>query len=369
VIYRFGGFELDRARFRLARGEESVPLQPRVLDLLAYLVERHGRLVTKQELLRELWGDRFVGDGVLTSCVYEARQALGECEGSERFIQTVHGRGYRFAAGVETLDGGEAAAATVASDPIPSPPTQASLAVLPFSDLSPGRDQGWFCEGVAEELIATLSEVRGLRVVSRASTSQFRDQDPRSIGERLRVAMLLTGSVRTAGNCLRITTQLVQVSDGSVVASSRYDREMEDIFAMQEAIARWVIEAVEGRFGGRVTPPQLRRPTASVEAYHLYLKGRYHEKRRTPSALHEALRCFEQAVAVDPGFAEGYVGQAVNVPRQTQRGNRESRLPRGAPRACRTRRRGARHSRGDGRASVELPRFQGVRGADPRAPR
>jgi TolB-like protein len=137
---------------------------------------------------------------------------LGEDEGTERFIQTVHGRGYRFAAGVETLDGGEAAAATVASDPIPSPPTQASLAVLPFSDLSPGRDQGWFCEGVAEELIATLSEVRGLRVVSRASTSQFRDQDPRSIGERLRVAMLLTGSVRTAGNRLRITTQLVQVT-------------------------------------------------------------------------------------------------------------------------------------------------------------
>ena len=152
--------------------------------------------------------------------------------------------------------------------------------------------------------------MRGLRVVSRASTLQCRDQDPRSIGEKLRVETLLTGSVRRAGNRVRIATQIVQVADGAVLASSRYDREMEDIFAIQEAIARSVVEAVEGRLSERSRSPTSRRPTENVEAYQLYLKGRYLWKRRTPSALHEAVRFFEQAVAIDPLFVLGYVGQA-----------------------------------------------------------
>ncbi|HVR28880.1 MAG TPA: protein kinase [Thermoanaerobaculia bacterium] len=187
---------------------------------------------------------------------------------------------------------------------------QASLAVLPFADLSPARDQDWFCEGLAEELITALAEVRGLRVASRASTFQFSGEDPRVIGEKLRVETLLTGSVRSAGKLLRITTQLVRVEDGSVLASSRYDREMEDIFAIQEAIAGSVVEIVKARFGEHITPPQVRRPTESVEAYNLYLKGRYHWNRRTPDGFRNAIRFFEQAIAIDPGFALGYVGQA-----------------------------------------------------------
>jgi serine/threonine-protein kinase len=185
-----------------------------------------------------------------------------------------------------------------------------SLAVLPFSDLSPGHDQDWFCEGLAEELITALSEVRGLRVASRASTQQFHGEDPRTIGEKLQVATLLTGGVRKAGNRLRITTQLVKVADGSVLASSRYDHDLDDVFALQEAIARAAVETVMAQMGQRVTPPHLRRPTESMEAYDLYLKGRYHWNRRSLPAFRAAIPLFEQAIERDPGFAAAYVGLA-----------------------------------------------------------
>ena len=194
--------------------------------------------------------------------------------------------------------------------PVPAAQPSPSLAVLPFSDLSPERDQSWFCEGLAEELITALSEVSGLRVASRASTLQFRDQDPRATAEKLQVGTLLTGSVRKAGNRLRITTQLVEVADGSVLASSRYDHDLDDVFALQEAIARAAVETVLARIGRRATAPRVHRPTASIEAYNLYLKGRHHWNRRTATAFHIAIPLFEQAIEIDPEFAAAYVGLA-----------------------------------------------------------
>jgi serine/threonine-protein kinase len=192
--------------------------------------------------------------------------------------------------------------------PLSAPPP--SLAVLPFSDLSPYHDQEWFCEGLAEELIAALSEVEGLRVPSRSSTKQVRDLDPRAIGDKLGVQALLIGSVRKAGERVRITTQLVQAADGTVLASRRYDRSIDDIFAIQDEIARSAVETVEARLGRSGAQPRVRRPTENIEAFNLYLKGRYHWNRRTPSAFREAIRFFEQAVALDPEFALGYTGQA-----------------------------------------------------------
>ena len=204
--------------------------------------------------------------------------------------------------------------ATIAPSTPAQGPESASLAVLPFSDLSPGRDQDWFCEGLAEELITALSEVSGLRVASRASTLQFRDQDPRVTGEKLQVGTLLTGSVRKAGNRVRITTQLVKVADGSVLASSRYDHDLDDVFALQEAIARGAVETVLARIGERVTPPRVHRPTRNIEAYNLYLKGRYHWNRRSVPGLRAAIPLFEQAIERDPAFAAAYVGLAdVNI--------------------------------------------------------
>jgi serine/threonine-protein kinase len=187
---------------------------------------------------------------------------------------------------------------------------ETSLAVLPFTDMSPGHDQDWFCEGLAEELITALSEVSGLRVASRASTLQFRDQDPRATGEKLQVGTLLTGSVRKAGNRLRITTQLVRVADGSVLSSSRHDHDLDDVFALQEAIARAAVDTVLSRMGERVTLPRVQRPTGNIEAYNLYLKGRFHWNRRSVSAFRTAIPLFEQAIELDPEFAAAYVGLA-----------------------------------------------------------
>jgi serine/threonine-protein kinase len=209
---------------------------------------------------------------------------------------------------LERAPAARAGAAQVA--PLTDRASDASLAVLPFSDLSPDRDQDWLCEGLAEELINALSAVSGLRVPSRASTHQLRDQDPRTIGEKLGVSTILTGSVRKAGDRLRITTQLVQAADGTVLSSSRYDRSIDDVFAIQDEIARSAVETVEDRLGHSVATPRVRRPTANIEAFHLYLKGRLHFNRRTPTGFREAIRFFEQAVELDPDFALGYAGLA-----------------------------------------------------------
>ncbi|MDX1382223.1 MAG: protein kinase [Thermoanaerobaculia bacterium] len=191
-------------------------------------------------------------------------------------------------------------------------PRGTSIAVLPFADLSPEKDQDWFCEGLAEELITALSQVPGLRTASRASTAQFHDHlsDPAVIGRKLRVETLLQGSVRKAGQRLRITTQLVQVEDGSILASDRFDREMEDVFALQEDIAGHVTDTLKLRFAHSLELPVVRAATPSVAAYSLGLKGRHALNLRTAEGVASGIRFFEQALEHDPDYAPAWAGLA-----------------------------------------------------------
>ncbi len=186
-----------------------------------------------------------------------------------------------------------------------------AIAVLPFVDMSQAKDQDYFCEGMAEEIISALSMIPGLRVAARTSTFQFKGTtlDVRKIGQALHVNKVLEGSVRSAGGRLRVTAQLINVDDGYQVWSERYDRQMEDVFTIQDEIAHSVAHALAGQLGSRpATTSGARKHSEDLEAYHLYLKGR-HERYTTRNFI-AAQRYFEDAVAQDPRYALAHLGIA-----------------------------------------------------------
>jgi serine/threonine protein kinase/tetratricopeptide (TPR) repeat protein len=188
----------------------------------------------------------------------------------------------------------------------------ASAAVLPFLDLSPAKDQEYFSDGLTEELITSLSQVEGLRVAARTSSFQFkgRNADVRQVGRSLGVGAVVEGSVRKSGNQLRVAAQLVNVADGYQLWSQAYDREATDVFAVQEEIARAIVEALRVKLGVGEGAALATAPTEDLEAYDLYLKGRFAWNQRSAAAITEAVRYLEQAVARDSGFARAWAALA-----------------------------------------------------------
>jgi serine/threonine-protein kinase len=185
-----------------------------------------------------------------------------------------------------------------------------SVAVLPFSDMSPDRDQECFCDGIAEELIAALTEIPGLRVAARTSAFQFKGQtrDARQIGQALNVGTVLDGSVRKHKNRVRIIVELVGTGDGYQLWSKRFDREMADVFEVQDEIAASVVETLQGQLATKV--PVVAPHTRDLDAYTSYLEGRYHWNKRTEVELEASVECFNSAIARDPAYAVAYAGMA-----------------------------------------------------------
>jgi serine/threonine protein kinase/Tfp pilus assembly protein PilF len=193
--------------------------------------------------------------------------------------------------------------------PVVAAPPRHSIAVLPFADMSPEKDQEYFCDGMAEEIISALTRVKGLRVASRTSAFRFRgsSQDTARIGEQLQVDSLLEGSVRKSGKRLRITVQLVHAKDGFELWSERYDRDIEDVFAVQDEIAVAVTDRLKARIGAGGL---VQRHSTDIESYTLYLKGRYQWNQRSAESLRKSIGFFRQATARDPSYALAYVGMA-----------------------------------------------------------
>ncbi len=196
----------------------------------------------------------------------------------------------------------------VAIEPAASAP---SIAVLPFMDLSPQRDQEYFCDGISEELVNAFTKVEGLQVSSRSSSFQFKGaaQDIPRIGAQLKVGMVIEGSVRKAGDRLRITAQLIDVTSGFHLWSDRYDRQMKDVFAIQDEIALAVVDALRLKLRWPERP-LVKRTTTNLEAYDLYLAGRYHWNRGTIDEIRKGTECFNQAITKDPSYAAAYAALA-----------------------------------------------------------
>lgn len=307
-VYGFGPFVLDVADRSLKRDGAAIPLTPKQFDLLVALVESAGRLVEKDALLQRVWPDVAVEEGNLTKGVFSLRQVLDR-DAPGRYIETIPKRGYRFTSPVTAVSPGVTGPA--APSAAEHEASENSIAVLPFKDMSAGRDHEFFCEGMSEELINALGRVPDLRVASYTSSSRFRgkDVDSRSIGRELMVAWLLEGSVRKSGDMVRIAVQLIRASDGFSAWAGRFDRQLDDIFAVQDDIAGMIAETLTRRVVAG-TSPIVTSKTANAEAYSLYLEGRYLWNKRPGDVVWQALDRFERAIAMDPHFAPAHAALA-----------------------------------------------------------
>ena len=266
---RFGCNAFEPATGRLWVGDAEVRLTRKSAEVLGVLVERAGNPVSKHDLFRSVWRNTVVSDDALTTCVQELRKALGDDARQPRYIETRHRYGYSFVASL------------VADRSAPHLP---AIAVLPFTDMSPARDQSYFCEGVAEELIDTLNRVDGLRVACRSCSFKFRDAgvDVREVGRELAVTAVVQGSVRKAGNQLRITVQLVDAATGYHEWSRRFERTLGDVFGLQDEIAGTVaISLREGAISAAIF--RLADPLPPIADTHpLVAAPRNHESSTLP---------------------------------------------------------------------------------------
>lgn len=302
----FGRYRFELPTGRLWSGPQEIRLTPKASAVLAELVRNAGTPVSKEDLFASVWAGTAVGDDALTSCVQELRRALGDDPRQPRFIETRHRRGYQF---IAPLSG------PAAQNPDGSAPSRSgvsTIAVLPFVDMSPGHDQDYLCDGLAEELINALTHIDGLRVSARTASFQFRGAgaDVREIGRQLGVDTLLEGSVRKAADRLRVTVQLVETATGYHHWSQRFDRTLDDVFAIQDEIAESVATRLRGGVLTRREKQGLLRPHTGVEAYEYYLRARQHLPRMTRPDLERSAELFRRAIDLDRSYGPAYAGLA-----------------------------------------------------------
>jgi TolB-like protein/Flp pilus assembly protein TadD len=315
--FRFDDFTLCPADRQLLRGGTEIVLRPKAFDTLLCLVENRGHAVAKSKLLDTVWPDTTVSEAVLTHCIAEVRRALSDPVRKPRFVKTMSRHGYKFVAPVavsdtpeDLLDGPHPPGARGVTAPVGPPST--AIVVLPFANLSGDPENEYFCDGLSEELINSLTRAGGLHVVAHSSSFSFkgRDVDAREIGRHLNVATILEGSVRKTGDRLRVSAQLIDAQRGYHVWCEQYDRRLEDVFAIQDEIARSILTSLKQQFLVAGQSPFIRPQTANMRAYELYLQGRAFWHRRFGGLLQRAMDCFGQAIALDPGFAPPYSGLA-----------------------------------------------------------
>jgi len=309
-MFRFEGYTLDIARNALQSADREVALRPKSFELLRYLVENSDRLVTKEELLKAIWPNVTVTDQALTQCVGEVRHAIGDDD--QAIIKTIPRRGYRFAAPVVRIAIGGAPPASSEYGPQPGegrdgdPP---SVAVLPFANLSGDPQQEYFSDGITEDITTELSRFSELLVIARNSSFQYRGKavDIRQVGRELGARYVLEGSIRRSGDRIRIAAQLVDAVTGAHRWAERYDRELHDVFAVQDEVVRAIVTTLAAHVNRAETERVLLKPPAAWEAYEYYLRGAeaffLHIRRPTKASLYDARRLLEQSLAIDPNYA------------------------------------------------------------------
>jgi adenylate cyclase len=314
AVYRFGPFELDGAEHRLLRNGVEVPLQLKAFETLCILVERAGRLLTKDDLLRQLWPGTIVEENNLNKNISMLRKALGECATGQSYIETVPRVGYRFAAPVEQVS---AAGPTlvISHEPPPAPPApprRKSVAVLYFENLSGDCEDEYFRDGMTEDVITELEKIRELRLFPRSSVLPFRDKPVplTQVGDQLCADFVMEGSIRRAGDRLRITARLAETASGHSVWAERFDRRMEDVFVIQDEIAQSIALALRVVLTEKEKHAIEKVPTSNIQAYDYYLRGRkFLYQLRRPS-LEFARQMFARAIVIDPNYARAYAGVA-----------------------------------------------------------
>jgi TolB-like protein len=251
-MFRFEGYTLNIACGSLRAADRDLQLRRKSFEVLRYLVENADRIVTKQELMKAVWPNVIVTDPVLAHCVSEVRQAIGDSK--QTIIKTIPRRGYRFTAPVVRVATGAAAAPQPALPAAELPPTDTSqgsqslldrpsVAVLPFANLNGDPQQDYFSDGITEDIITELSRFSELLVIARNSSFQYKGKaiDIRQVGRELGARYVLEGSVRRIGDRVRVAAQLIDAMTGAHRWGERYDRELHDVFAVQDEVARTIV--------------------------------------------------------------------------------------------------------------------------------
>jgi TolB-like protein/Tfp pilus assembly protein PilF len=303
-----GPWRVQPHRNSIIQGEEEKHLENRLMQTLVFLAEHQGVVVTREQFFETVWQGRVVNEEALSRAISLLRTALKDNSRAPKYIQTIPGVGYRLVAEVV------AAGQQGESVPLTRGAQENSIAVLPFINLSEDPANEYFSDGISEEILNVLAQGDSFKVAGRTSSFVFkgRNEDLREIGKALDVAHVLEGSVRKAGAKVRITAQLIKTSDGFHLWSETFDRELEDVFAIQDDIAAAVVKALKVKLLFKKEEHTVIGGTKSTEAFEAYLKGLHYRNRGSVrETLFSARDAFQQAVTLDPDYAKAWTGLAL----------------------------------------------------------
>ena len=304
TIYAFDDFELDSGCFELRQNGSAVPLEPQVFRLLLLLVERRDRLVTKDDVLDEIWKGRFVSEAALSSRIKSARQALGDDGAAQRYIRTVRGEGFRFVA--EVAEGGTEAASgqpAIARD-VAAVMRRPSIGVFPFTGGGDHPEAEWLLDGLGETLVAELAAWRWLPVISRNATAGVDPDAPlieraRALGLRYAV----TGKLATFGERARLTVELLDVDSGQSLLSERFEDSVGGLIGLQADIAATLLRLAAPEIDGAERRRIVRQPQENLSAWDLTMQALWALNSPTAEGLRDALGRLENSIRLDPGAA------------------------------------------------------------------
>ena len=317
LLYLFQNYALDTERRELRREGALVPVEPRVFDLLAYVIENRERVVSRGDLIAHVWNGRLVSESAIARCINGARSAIGDSGEAQHLIKTFQRKGVRFVDAVLEQRSLSKAAAPVAETEMPAPslslPVRPSIAVLSFDNISGDVGQDYFSDGITEGIITELSRFSELFVIAHNSSSQYKGKpvDVRQVGSELGVRYVLQGSIRREGHRVRISAQLVDAVTGVHRWAERYDRQLNDVFAVQDEIARTIAPILAAHVNKAEIERTLNKPPAAWQAYDYYLRAAHiqasYYSTLKAGELYEVRRLLEQSLALDPDYARARV--------------------------------------------------------------
>jgi TolB-like protein len=315
LLLEFNNFVIDTDRRELKGADGVIHVEPQVFDLLLHFAQNTNRVISKNELIEQIWKGRVISDAALNSRINAARRAIGDTGKQQTLIRTVHRRGLLFAAEVVATRRNDQLSSTAGSmaQPIPEPqkltlPDKPSIAVLPFQNLSGDPQQEYFADGVVEDIITGLSRIKWLFVIARNSSFTYRGQavDVRRVGREFGVRYVLEGSVRKDGERVRISSRLVESETGVHLWAERYDRRLKDIFALQDEITLSVIGAIEPSLRDAEIERVERKRPDNLDAYDLVLRAIPHVYVAMPQQAIKAMPLLEQALTLQADYATAH---------------------------------------------------------------
>jgi len=324
--YLFEEYAFDTDLRELYRGAEIVSVAPQVFDLLEYLVRNRDRVVSKDDLIHAIWNGRVVSDAALTTRLNVARNAIGDSGEEQRLIKTLPRKGFRFVGQVREALGPLPAA--VPDSPVEPPkpaltlPNRPSIAILPFANLSSDPEHEYFADGVVEDITMALSLFRWLFVIARNSSFTYKGRavDVKQVGRELGVRYVLEGSVRKAGDRIRIAGQLIDAGTGAHLWADHFDGALEDMFDLQDRVTASVVCAIEPKLQRVEIERARRKPIENLNAYDYYLRGLSKARWSKNATNSEALELFCKAIELDPRLACAYGMAAYCYVRRKARG-------------------------------------------------